>query len=145
MKPVKYLSYVDGIRDMDIDSMHAIYLNVWLHMMKLWWSPFYSDKPFSLYKYIDEASILSKSFSYPHSKIARLPRKLDNFEDWKAGELRDWLFYIASGVLHKFMQRDYFIHAKLFIDSIKVITFPFKVQILHSIQRKVQSFPCENY
>jgi hypothetical protein len=84
---VKYLNYVDVILHMDLDSMHAVYLNVVLHFLVYWFDEKYKNHNFSLYFKLKTANQIHLGLKIPHDK-SRPPRDLQNFSDWKASELR---------------------------------------------------------
>lgn len=81
------LPYMDVINHLDFDSMHGVALNVTLHFIQLWFSEEYKQHSFSLHCHKSDINSLLQKYKYPH-KIKRIITTLDNFNDWKASQLR---------------------------------------------------------
>ena len=67
--------------------MHAVCLNIFKHFLSYWFNSQYVKTSFSLYHQRKEVQKHYLSLKFPYFKT-RPPRKLKNFDDWKAIELR---------------------------------------------------------
>src|SRR5690606_9473580 len=90
----KYLTYFNIVKDMDLDCMHGFGLNIVKHFLKLWFDKKHEGQNFSLYSQLEMANYITVNFKYPHINT-RSTRLLENFDDWKASELQNWMLHVA--------------------------------------------------
>ena len=83
----KNLFYFDTINHFGIDYMHTVCLNVFKHFITYWFEEQYKENRFSLYLRKQKVEDHYKECTFPHFKT-RKARKLEEFKDWKAIELR---------------------------------------------------------
>ena len=67
--------------------MHAVCLNIFKHFLTYWLTPQYAKQSFSIYHKRKEIQKHYLSLKFPYFKT-RPPRKLKDFDNWKATELR---------------------------------------------------------
>lgn len=72
--------------------MHALYLGVVLLFLNLWFNEKYNTNEFSLFQEKHKAEKMYLNMKIPHFKT-RPPKKLENFTEWKAAELRYLIMY----------------------------------------------------
>jgi len=83
----KYLPYVDIIKNFGFDYMHGICLNIFKHFATYWFTEKWSSYNFSLFQKKDEIEQNYLQLKFPYFKT-RKPRRLEDFDDWKAIEYR---------------------------------------------------------
>lgn len=84
---VNQLFYLDLIVHFSIDYMHAICLNIFKHFLIYWFTNKYSSYSFSLFRHLKDIEKHYLNLKFPYFK-SRPPRKLEDFDNWKAIELR---------------------------------------------------------
>lgn len=144
----KYLFYVDIVTHFPIDYMHALCLNIFKHFLTYWFSSKYSTQPFSLYikKNIIEKHYLQLKFPYFKN---RAPRKLEDFDDWKAVELRsyltivtiinirDFFLFAVPVILWEQLSTLRYNHLRLLVDAVWMLMFSFSASQLLEAKNKV--------
>lgn len=137
----KYLDYFDVVKDLDLDCMHGFALNIVRHFLKLWFSEEHKEKLFSLYTNIEIANFITVNFKFPHINT-RSTRLLENFDDWKASELQNWMLLIAKPLLKRLMNVEYFYHTCLLIDGFSMLLKNFSLNSLLIAKEKVREHIC---
>jgi hypothetical protein len=132
----KYLDYFDVVKDVDLDCMHGFALNIVKHLLKLWFSEEHKEKPFSLHSNLEIANFVTINFKFPHINT-RTTRLLENFDDWKASELQNWMLLIAKPLLKRLMTAEYFHHTCLLIDGFTMLLQRFSYNTLLIAKDKV--------
>ena len=89
---------VDIVDSFAVDYMHAVLLGVVRQFLRLWFGSEYSSAEFSVRKSVGGVNKRLTSIRPPHD-IARTPRRLEDYDTWKASECRSWLLFFSVPVL----------------------------------------------
>lgn len=111
----------DYIMGMAIDPMHAIYEGVFKKLLVLWLDSSYSSFPFSLRVVIGEINSLIFKIK-PPKFVHMMPRSIDQYNNWKASELKNFMLYYSAPILEEFMRPDYFKHYLLFLQATAILS-----------------------
>ena len=144
----KYLTYVDLVEHFTIDYMHALCLNIFLHFLLYWFTSKYSQYNFSLFSKKEEIEKHYLKFKFPYFNT-RPARKLENFGDWKAIELRsdivhcevtihrDFFLFVAPVLLWNQLPASLYSHMMLLVNSVWTLLLPFSREQLLDAKAKV--------
>ena len=103
-----------------IDSMHCVYQGMMKKLLTLWFSPEHCHHPSSLLPFISDINKIMRKIT-PPSLATRMPRKVSEFPNWKASELKTFLLIFSLSVLEPIMSKRYFEHHKLLVHAITVL------------------------
>ncbi|KYN17972.1 hypothetical protein ALC57_09733, partial [Trachymyrmex cornetzi] len=94
------IPHFDIVSHIPLDYMHMICIGVVKKLIKLWISPLKTRCLFS-YKMKNISKSLLDIRHFIPKEFARRPREIQDFAQWKATELRQFLLYTGSVVLQK--------------------------------------------
>ena len=123
------LPYFDVIRHHVIDPMHALFLGIAKHTMKIW-----RDTNIIT---LDDLSVMQEKVDNmtPPPKVGRIPRKIQSgFTAFTADEWKNWILLYSPYVLHDLIpERDYKCWC-YFVEACQLICQPMitKEQALHA-------------
>ena len=109
----------DLVRGTMIDYMHAVCARksgVVCLLLNLWFSSKNSSKPWYLGKFrrsIDSSLLKIK----PPNVVSRVPRSLEERDQWKASEFRNWLLFYSIPLLQGILLPLYFNHYLLLVSA----------------------------
>ncbi|KAJ1519227.1 hypothetical protein ONE63_011166 [Megalurothrips usitatus] len=110
----------DIIRCTAIDVMHGVFLGVCKMLLNLWFSPSFSNQPWSLHHLQDVVDEKLKKIK-PPSYAARAPRSLKDIKFWKASEYKLFLLYYSVPLLHGVMEENYLRHHCKLVSAIALL------------------------
>jgi hypothetical protein len=108
----------DIVRGTGIDYMHGVLLGVVRRLLHLWFDSSFSKQPFSISKRVGDIDKRLLNIKPPDC-ISRLPRSISvHVKQWKANELRSWLFYYSVPVLHGILSEPFYQLHLLLVEAI---------------------------
>jgi hypothetical protein len=111
------LIFFDIIKSTNIDIMHSIFLGV-VKLMFVYWFNSKLEKPYCMKQHIGILNGRLLSCRPPNS-VAQAPRKLEDFNNWRAHEFMHFILFFAIPVFYKIMPTTYFDHLLLLIISLE--------------------------
>ena len=102
--------HIDLVNGLPIDYMHGVLEGVTKVIMKFWFDSQYSNKSFSLCKFVDQIDRKLVSVRPPH-EFRRSPRSIVSTQKfWKASEYRAWLLFYAVPIACPYLPPEYAHH-----------------------------------
>lgn len=107
-----------------IDRMHCVDGGVIKKLLTLWFTPRYSDSPFSLTRPKNLVEVIDRWIKQikPPKWVHRYPRSIADVTHWKASEFRLWMFYYFLPILSKIMRPNYYHHYLLLVIGISILS-----------------------
>lgn len=109
LSALSFMPKFDIIRGTGIDYMHCVLLGIVKMMIGLWIDLDHKNKAWSVRSSIDKLNERIQQLSSP-SLISRLPRKIDEYHDWKASEYRTFLLFFSLPLLSDILPSNYYTH-----------------------------------
>lgn len=104
-----------------IDYMHGVLLGIVKKLLSLWFDGNNYREDFFIGHKLDEVDKLLKKIKPPYV-ISRLPRKLkNNFQKWKASELRSWLLHYSLPCLSGILPAVFLEHFSCLVEGIYIL------------------------
>lgn len=132
------LTYFNPVVSTNIDVMHSIFLGLIKNMFSYWFDhP--ATKKYSLRSMLDNLNEKLLSCR-PPQYVQQCPRKLDDFQRWRAHEFMNFILFFAIPVFYESMPDAYFQHLLLLIISLENLLSK-KIQV--SNLNKIQTYLCK--
>lgn len=100
-----------------VDYMHGILLGVLRYLLSLWIDSCNHGELYYIGKWISQINIKLRSITLP-KQFTRLPYNIEEYNRWKANELRSFLLYYGHFVLKDFLPNQFYDHFMLLSTSI---------------------------
>ncbi|XP_064474212.1 uncharacterized protein LOC135388539 isoform X2 [Ornithodoros turicata] len=132
------LSYFDICKGVVVDYMHTVCLGVVKATTVMWLTN--ASQPYYLKPKLGEVNQRILNIKTV-AEISRLPRKVTDYNIWKASEWRAWLLFYSVPVLTDLLPKKYLKNwKKLVMIMHKLLSFNVNLEELDSIQAEVLSF-----
>ena len=116
----KLTSPFNIIRGFAIDWMHCIPLGVTKYFLSQLLSEQSKSKPFFIGNLLDKLTKRLSKIKPPHI-IGRFPRSLDDLQNWKATEFKNWLLHYSLPVMYKILPPLYMLHWSLLVAAVGIL------------------------
>ncbi|CAF1044042.1 unnamed protein product, partial [Brachionus calyciflorus] len=115
-------SLIDFTNGLPLDYMHLLCLGIFKRILNLWFDSsnhqfeFYIGKPKTKRKIQNEL----KKFKFPHT-LSRIDFEIENYNTWKATEIRTFFLYICIPLLKNILKPKYFWNIACLIFAVKML------------------------
>lgn len=116
-----FLKYFDVINSCVIDYMHGVCLGVMRQLLTLWFDKKNNAETFSYYSAKERVNNVLMNIQ-PTLFVSRVPRTLNELNNWKSSEFRNFLLYWSIPSLRHILSNEHFIHFCLLARSIFILS-----------------------